>query len=139
MIREQIKQLQTGKRELRNFGLLVGGVLFALALWWWWRGRWGYVFFLAPSLALMVAGAAWPRSLRYLYIGWMTLGIVMGVVVSTILLTLLFYFLVTPMGLIARLMRKDFLHRRLEPDAKTYWMKRKPLSSKPIERYEQQF
>lgn len=139
MIRDQIRKLPTGPRELRKFGVLVGGVLALVAGWWWMRGSANFVLFLAPAIALIVLGLVWPASLRRIYIGWMALGLAMGLVVSTLLLIVVFYLVVTPMGLLARCMGKDFLTRRMEPSAQSYWTPHRRSGSRPTQRYEQQF
>ena len=139
MLREEIKQLKTGPRELRHFGLLVGGVLTFLGLWFWWRGKARYPGFLAPGIVLMVLGALFTRALRSVYICWMAVALVLGWIVSNVLLTFFFYFIVAPIGLIAQLTGTDFLHRRFDPQAKSYWLNRDRSASKQKRNYERQF
>jgi hypothetical protein len=43
----------------------------------------------------------------------------------------LFYLVITPFGLAARLLGKDFLHLRFEPQAATYWIDRRPPGPEP--------
>src|SRR6267378_7769592 len=114
MIREEIKLLKTGPHELRKFGLLVGAVFALLGIWFWWRDKARYPYFLVPGAVLVVLGATVPRALRLIYIGWMSVAFLLGFVVSNILLTLFFYVVVTPIGLAARLTGKDFLNRKLD-------------------------
>ena len=91
MIREEIKSLRTGERELRKFGLTVGGVFALLGCWFWWRGKTHFPCFLVPGGLLMLLGALVPRALKFIYIGWMSLAFILGIAVSTALLTLFFY------------------------------------------------
>ena len=139
MIREEIRQLKTGPRELRKFGLLVGAVFALLGIWFWWRDKARYPYFLAPGTVLMVFGAIAPRALRLIYVGWMTVAFFLGFVVSNILLTLFFYVVVTSIGLVARLAGKDFLNRKLDAQAKSYWIMRDRSSSEQKRNYQQQF
>ena len=62
MIREEIRELKTGIRELRNFGLLVGAVLVALGLLFLLRGKARYPYFIAPGILLLLFGAVFPRA-----------------------------------------------------------------------------
>lgn len=138
MILDEIKQLKTGTRELRKFGLLVGGVLAVLGLLMWVRGKPHFPWLLAPGVALLALGLILPRSLKYVYLAWMSLAILLGFVVSNVLLTLLFLLVITPIGLMARLCRKDFLRLQIRPEASTYWLPR-DHAAQPKSNYERQF
>jgi hypothetical protein len=137
-IREDIKQLKTGPRELRKFGLVVGGVFAALGLLFLWRGKGLYPYFLVPGGALMIAGLVLPRVLKWVYVAWMSLAFVLGFFMAHIILALLFYLIITPMGLLARLFGKDFLSLKPERAAPTYWLPRE-RKAKSAADYERQF
>ena len=139
MIREEIRELKTGIRELRNFGLLVGAVLVALGLLFLLRGKARYPYFLAPGMLLLALGAVFPKGLRYAYVAWMCLAIVLGFIVSTVILTLFFILVITPIGLAARLLGKDFLRLKLDRRESTYWISRKSRPPRSPAEYGQQF
>ncbi len=139
MLLKDIKDLKTGTRELRNFGLLVGGVFAALGLLALWRGKPVYPWLLTPGLALVVLGAVLPRTLKYVYIAWMTLALILGFIVSHVILTVFFFLVITPIGLVARLAGKDFLRLKLDRQAKSYWIPRERKESKTAADYERQF
>jgi hypothetical protein len=137
MLRDEIRKLKTGPRELCKFGVSVGGVLLLLGLWFLYRHRAQAPWFLGAGSALVVLGLAAPKSLKQIYIGWMTLGFLVGFVVSNLLLTLFFYLIMTPIALAARSFGKDFLERRWNTPAGSYWQKRasgKPHTSADYER-----
>src|SRR4051794_4911088 len=115
MLHEQLKKLKTEPHDLRKFGLLVGGVLLLLGGWFFLRHKAHYPYFIWIGVVLLPLGLVVPRSLKHVYVGWMALGFLLGLIVATILLTLFFYLVVTPMGLIARWMGKDFLARKWDP------------------------
>jgi len=142
MLRDEILALQKATpQDLRKFGLVVGGVFCAVAglfllpkwhkAWYWWP--------LLPGVPLVVLGAVAPRTLKWVNMGWMTLAMVLGAIVSSILLTLMFYCVLTPLGFLARFMGKDFLSLKLSPDATSYWILRDPSKRKRPGRHEQQF
>jgi hypothetical protein len=139
MIREEIKSLKTGAHELRKFGLTVGGIVALLGLWFWWRGKPLFPYFLVPGVLLVCTGALVPRTLKLIFIGWMSLAFILGFAISTALLTVLFYLVVTPIGLIARLAGRDFLNRKLDRSAASYWIMRDRSSPGETRNYEQQF
>jgi polyferredoxin len=69
----------------------------------------------------------------------MTLGLALGLVVSTTLLTLFFFLVITPIGWIARLAGQDFLSLKLNPKAPSYWLKRPAGNPPQAADYERQF
>ena len=139
LILDEIKELKTGPRELRKFGLLVGGVCAALGLLYVLRGKHIYPWFLYPGLVLLVFGATLPQALRHVYIVWMSLAVVLGFIVSNVLLTVFFFIVITPIGLVARLSGKDFLRLKLDRNAPTYWMPRASQRDRARSDYEKQF
>ena len=141
MWREDIQALQSAStRDLRKFGLTVGGIFvllsFILFLPKWHRPWYGWL--LVPGVPLVILGGVYPRGLKGVYVIWMTLAMLLGAIVSTILLTALFYFLVTPIGFLARLGGKDFLSRK-PSSAASYWILRDGSKPKQKREHEQQF
>jgi hypothetical protein len=138
MIRNEIKQLKTGARELRKFGLLVGGVFALIGVVLLLRHRAAAPYFLSAGALLILPGLIWPRVLKPVYLAWMSLAILLGFVVSGILLTLLFFCVITPIGLVARCLGNDFLNLKLKRSAASYWQPRERRAKTPAE-YERQF
>ena len=138
MIRGEIKQLKTGTRELRKFGLLVGGVFALLGVILLLRHRPAAPYFLIAGALLIMPGLIAPRVLKHVYIAWMSLAIVLGFVVSGVVLILFFLLVITPIGWVARCLGNDFLNLKLDRAAASYWMPRKHKPKTPDE-YERQF
>lgn len=122
-IRDEIKQIDVSGKKLREFGLLVGGVFVALGIMFWWKQKPVYPYFLGVGGSLMVLGFLRSAWLKTVYFGWMALAVVLGWFVSRVLLTFLFYAVVTPIGLITRALGKDFLDLKFR-DRESYWIKR---------------
>ena len=112
-------------RQLSVFALawLVFAGLLGLAQWM--HGR--------PAVALAcwtlaglvpLGGAVWREGLRRLYVGLSYATYPVGFVVSSLMLGVLYYGVLTPVGLILRLCRYDPLHRRFEHGAESYWQPR---------------
>jgi hypothetical protein len=137
-ILQDVKELKTGSRELRKFGLLVGGVFAAIGLFQLARHKPIYPWFLTPGIVLILLGAIAPKVLKQVYLVWMSLAMVLGFVVSNVLLILLFFLAILPIGLVARLAGKDFLGLKLIPQTESYWIRRDPKARIP-EDYERQF
>ena len=115
-------------RELRVFGLAL--VLFAglVGAGFQWRAH-------APGIARVVwlAGAlvatgffVLPRIRRPIYLAWMYATFPIGFVVSHLVLALVYYAVLTPTGLMKRLLGRDSMTRRFDPAAKSYWAEHDP-------------
>ena len=137
-IRDDIKELKTDAKTLRKFGLVVGGVFALLGVIFFLRHKAHWPYFVWPGVALMVLGAMLPRVLKWVYLAWMAVAVVLGFVVSNVLLTLFFFLVMLPIGLLARLAGKDFLSLKLDRAAKSYWIKRTD-APKTAADYEKQF
>ncbi len=137
------------RRELRRFGLAALVVFGGLGAWAWFGSRL-FGFEVSPGTAPLAAGvlwvaaaacgllaAAWPRGLGPLYVVLSLVAWPIGWVVSHVLLAAVFYGVVTPVGLVMRLIGRDPLQRRFDPDAETYWTRREPAAD--ITRYFRQF
>ncbi len=109
-------------RGLRQFALTTGGilaVLFGLLLPWLFDAGlpyWPWII----AVILAVWGLAAPKSLRPVYLGWMRFGLAISRVTTPLILSLVFFLVFTPAGLIMRLARHDPMQRRLSADADSY-------------------
>ncbi len=80
-----------------------------------------------------------PPLFRNIYSLWLGFSVVLGYFVSRLLLTIIFFLVITPTGLIMRLVGKDPMERKWEPDAATYWKQRDQNADSSLERYGKQF
>ena len=90
---------------------------------------------LAAYCGLMAIVA--PMALKWLYVGLTVVSYPIGFVVSYIVVSVMFFLIITPIALIFRLIGRDGLRRKFEPAASTYWIKRNPPQS--VKRYFRQF
>ena len=137
-IQTDLKKLSTGAGDLRKFGVTVGAGFIFLGVLLLLRHRSSYVAFCGAGALLTAFGVIWPRALKYVYIAWMALAFTLGFVMSNVILTLFFFLFVTPIGLLARLFQKDFLARKWDKRAASYWI-RHGSEVKTANTYERQF
>ena len=78
----------------------------------------------APGAALVVAGLLVPPAARTFHTAWMGFAAALGHVNSRVLLTLVYYLVVTPYGVVTRLVGRDPLRRR-GAKGESYWVERK--------------
>jgi predicted membrane protein len=130
--------IELDKKGLREFGL-VGGLIVAVVF--------GFVLpilrhhslSIVPwiiALVLWVWAIVAPTTLNFVYQIWMRIGLVLGWIQTRIILGVLFYAILTPMGLIGRLLNRDRLMQRFESNLPTY---RQPSKLRTKESMEKTF
>ncbi len=109
------------KKELRNFGLIVGGVFFLIGIWPLIRHGEGIrLWAVVLGTILVPLGLVAPTILGPLFKVWMKIGHVMGWVNTRIILGILYFGLITPMGVVMRMFGWDSMRRTLSRDAVSY-------------------
>jgi hypothetical protein len=97
----------------------------------------GYIW-IGMGVALAVCRLI-PPLFRAIYHFWVGFSVVLGYFVSRLLLTIIFLLVLTPTGFIMRLLGKDPMDRRRDPEGQSYWIARVQEPDASIERYEKQF
>ena len=86
---------------------------------------------ISTAVAVLAMTFLFPRVLTPLNRAWLALGLALHAVVSPLVMSLLYYTTVTPLGLLLRLLGKDLLRLRIDPAASTYWIDRVPPGPPP--------
>jgi hypothetical protein len=127
--------LKRASREVgssdRVFGLVFAAFFFLVAVGPLFVGRPIHLWSLAVSVAFGVVALVAPAALAPLNRVWTKFGLLLHKVVSPVILGIMFYVVITPMGLVMRLLGKDPLRLRWEPKAATYWIERSPPGPPP--------
>lgn len=126
MIAEEFKHLQNAatKKDFKKFGFTMGVALIAIAAIVYFKtGRLSLYLGSASALFFLLAVIV-PVWLKYVYLIWMGFAVVMGFIMTRVILGILFFLVFSPVGLVLRLLRKDPLNQRLQPEKSTYWIKR---------------
>ncbi len=79
---------------------------------------------LIPGAVLLLAGVLKPSLLSPLNLVWFWIGKLLGMVVAPIVMMMIFFATITPIGLIVRWSGKDSLRLRRQSAVDTYWIKR---------------
>ena len=138
MINESTANSGVSDAQARKTALIVAGAFLLLAAWNFYRHRVTVVMILGGvALGLILIGLLIPPAARAFHFGWMKFAAVLGYINSRILLFLLFYFLITPYGWIAKLFGRDTLNRRARP-RESYWISREN-SRQTKEQFERSF
>ena len=110
----------------RSFGFTFAIVFTIVALWPVVRGRSVRGWALVAAAAFLLAALALPRVLAPLNHLWLKFGLFLHACISPIIMGLVFYTTVTPIGLVRRLLGQDPLRLRFDSGAVTYWIERHP-------------
>lgn len=138
MLLEEIKNIKSEKKDLRNFGITFGVVFGTLAGVLWWKEKDTYTIFAVLSFAFFFFGLVIPSLLKPLQKAWMALAVFLGFFMTNVILSILFYFVFTGIGLGSRLLGKKFLDLKFDSSRKRYWIQRHP-STFNKNSYEKQF
>jgi len=138
MLKEEFKHIKEAKKDLRKFGLTVGIVLAAIGTLLFYFEKSSAIYFTIIGGLLILLGILLPQLLKPINKVWMGLAIVLGFIMTRVILTTLFYLVITPIGFLAKIFGKKFMLLKYDKSAKTYWEKRSIIQKKQID-YERQF
>ena len=139
MIIEEIRNIKSETSDLKKFGLLIGAILFLGSLYLLWKQQHNYAV-AGFILGVVFAALAFvgPVVLKPLQRAWMAMAVVMGFVMSRIIVAVIFYGMVTPIGLAGRLAGKKFLELKTDKATASYWIGRDQAKTEKSA-YERQF
>ena len=119
----------------RSFGLVFFVVFLIIGLWPLLDGGQFKIWSLFFSLFFLVLGLLNSKLLTPLNLLWTKFGILLGNVFAPIVMCFIFFLVVTPFGLLMRIMGRDLLRTKYNKSGKSYWIKRE----KRITKMNQQF
>jgi hypothetical protein len=138
MLKEELKHIDNSAEAVKKTGISVGVVLILISLLLWYLGKTSFLYFsIIGGLFVILAFVAIPM-LRPFHKLWMMLALAMGFVMSRVILTILYYLILTPIGLLAKIVGKKFMPLGFDKNAATYWEKRENTAKQQID-YERQF
>ena len=110
----------------RAFGFVFGAVFVVIGVWPLINGGSPRIWALVVALSMVSAGLWHPSLLARPNRLWLQLGALLHRIVSPVALAVMFFLVVTPTGLLMRLLGKDPLRLKRDPGAKSYWIARDP-------------
>ena len=125
-IKDEIAQLDPTPKDLRQFGWVFGGALAVISGLAWYKDSPAFLYLLGGGALIALTGTILPRALRYLYFVWMTIGLILGTIMTALILTIVFVVAIIPIGLVMKLIGRDPMNRKLDREAPTYWIPKEP-------------
>ena len=118
---EEIKNIKSEKSDLRKFGITIGLILLIIAGFLFWKEKESFQILLTFGITSCILGIAIPFILKPIYWVWMIFATILGWIMTRVILSLLFYIIVTPIGLIPRFFGKQFLELQWDKSKESYW------------------
>ena len=112
----------------RNFGLVFFFVFFIISIWPLFNNGRINIFLVFLSFIFLLLGLVNSKLLMPLNKLWFSFGLLLGRFISPIIMGVIFFGLVTPIGLLLRIFRKDILKLKLN-NKNTYWDKKNNLKN----------
>ena len=108
----------------RSFGLVFFVVFLIVSLWPLTHEGSIRIWSVIVSAVFLILGLINSRLLTPLNVLWFKFGMILGAIISPIIMGIVFFLVVTPTGLILRIMGKDLLNKKYDKKKETYWIKR---------------
>ncbi|MDQ7816887.1 MAG: SxtJ family membrane protein [Melioribacteraceae bacterium] len=120
----ELRGLDLSRKSLVKFGLIIGGVFLLLSLFFMYKNIFESLrlVFLILGAILFVGGILLPEKLAFIYKIWMGFAFALGWFVSRLILTILFIFVMIPIGIVAKLFGKKFLDINWKDGKDSYWI-----------------
>ena len=134
---EELKNISSTKKDLRNFGFTIGSILLVIALILFFKEKDSDVYFFSIGLVFILSGIVLSFILKPFYKIWMTFAVIIGWIMTRIILAILFFIIITAIVVLARLFGKDFLN--LKPDNRDSFWNMRNRDRELNQDYEKQF
>lgn len=115
----------------RSFGLVFTVFFAVVGAWPLLDGAEPRLWALGAAAAFLVLALALPRVLHPLNLLWFKFGLLLHKVMTPLIMGLLFFVTVTPVGLLMRATGKDPMRLKRDPSARSYWILRQPAGPAP--------
>ena len=120
----EISKLDFSVKSLRKFGITVGGIFILIGLWFLYQNVFeaAKYILLVVGIILLFGGLFSPKKLNGVYKRWMGFAFALGWIMSRVILSVLFVFVITPIGFLAKIFGKEFLDIKFNDNKNSYWI-----------------
>ena len=125
-----MRKIETKISSNRNFGLVFFTIFLILSIWPLMYENPIRVWSLLISIIFLILGLTSSKILTPLNQLWFKFGMLLGGIISPIIMVVVFFIVITPIGLFMKIMNKDLLNKKYDKKKITYWIKyNKPTST----------
>ena len=125
-----MKQKEIKTDSNKSFGIVFFVIFIIVALWPLLKDENIRVWSLIVSIIFLILGLLNSKILTPLNKLWMRLGILLGSIVSPIVMGVVYFGVITPIGIIMKIFGKDVLNLKIDKNKNTYWTLKKKIPSK---------
>tara|TARA_B100000900_G_scaffold389278_1_gene382042 strand:- start:607 stop:1020 length:414 start_codon:yes stop_codon:yes gene_type:complete len=118
---EDFKNIKTDKKLIRDFAILIGSILIVLFGYLILKGKDPNVLIVFLGIFFICSGFIFPTILKPIYLVWMYFATILGWIMTRLILALVFYLIVSPIGVFGRIFGKEFLALKKNKMNKSYW------------------
>ena len=116
----ELYSIKSRRKDLKNFGFAIGFILLIIGLFLFVRGKDLFVYFFSIGSILIILGGITPFILKPIYKIWMIFAVIIGWIMTRVILSVLFFSIITTIGIFTRLIGKDFLNLKSKNN-ESYW------------------
>ncbi|MDF1612462.1 MAG: SxtJ family membrane protein [Stygiobacter sp.] len=126
-VKNELASLDVTNKSLKKFGFVIGGIFLLLGLLFFLKNLYSNYrnILFVISFILIISGLLFPSKLKSIYKIWMGFAFALGWIVSRLILIILFYFVLSPVGFFAKLFKKEFLDVKFKDGKNSYWIEKK--------------
>ena len=118
---EEIQNIKTNNKAIRDFGFIIGCLLLIIAGILFYKMSYLNLVMISLGFSFIGLGLVLPVIIKPFYLLWMYFAVILGWFMTRLILGLLFYIIVSPIGVILRLFGKEFLGLGKKLSNKSYW------------------
>ena len=120
---DEIKNIKLEKKDLKNFGFIIGIILSLFGSFLFYEQIDYFIYFVSIGLTFLSLGLIAPKILKPIYKVWMTFAVIIGWIMTRLILSVLFYSVITGIAILTRIIGKDFLNLKINNN-ESYWNNR---------------
>ena len=120
---EEIKNIRLAKKDLKSFGVIIGIILSLFGLFLFYKQIDYFIYVVSVGLIFLSLGLIAPGILKPIYKVWMTFAVIIGWIMTRLILSVLFYSVITGIAILTRIIGKDFLNLKIN-NKESYWNNR---------------
>ena len=117
---EEINSIKSSRKDLKNFGFTIGFILIVIGVFLFVKEKDLFIYFFSIGSILIILGGIAPVILKPFYKIWMIFAVIIGWIMTRVILSVLFFSIITTIGIFTRLIGKDFLNLKSKNN-ESYW------------------